>query len=724
MSFRALLATWVVLLPALVFAGADSQPAKKKQRELLRSVLSQLNANEVLDKARVSAQFVSLADGEVIYSRAPDELLNPASNVKLVTTAAALARLGLDFRFSTEFLLEEPLSNGRAKALYVRGKGDPTLSTERLYAIVSELKHEGLTEVQGDLILDDSYFDSERLAPGYDQEDSDRSYMAPTGALSLNLNTVGVYLRPGNSVGSKAAVELEPPSEYFVIEGRLTTGGRHSRRFWVGSKAADDAAHQRIEVRGSVPMGQGAWSVWKKIDHPQLYFGYSLKALLEERGVKVKGKVRVGLAPPKAKPLHIAQSETLDVVLKRLNKHSSNFVAEQLVKVLGAQVKGAPGTTAKGIEVVEEFLETEVGLARGTYVMKNGSGLNDTNRFSAAQLVKLLRHVHSRFSFSPEYLSSVPVGGKDGTLRFRFEGSEAEGRLRAKTGTLEGVTALSGYVQAASGELFAFSLIANDFRGRASPVIQRLDAMGVAVASMGSASGPSGAVATLTGPPSVVGPLEQLEQRMRTYLSMGRAQDKRNVPFLRTAWRSEKDPAVRAAVAEALYRSDPQDYLAARLLVDSFLPSEEVYGRLRLAARELSEEVPGLSSLGEVASSGSPEALARLLELVVATRADAAAQEELAGLLSSVARGAPEELLLAMRGAAEAQKDAVALLARGLVKEADPEHPLWPALRRAMGALDGELADFARRLEAELSTQIAQAKSPPAEEQSPARPGG
>ena len=158
--------------------------------------------------ARLGLQLVSLDDGSVVFSKDADALMNPASNVKLVTAAAALARLGPEYRFDTEFLVE-PGPSERVKTLWVRGKGDPSITTERLHAMASELSHLGLREV-GELVLDDTWFDAERLAPGFEQDISDRAYTAPTGALSLNANAVGVYLR-ASSPGGRAVVELEPP---------------------------------------------------------------------------------------------------------------------------------------------------------------------------------------------------------------------------------------------------------------------------------------------------------------------------------------------------------------------------------------------------------------------------------------------------------------------------------------------------------------------------------
>jgi D-alanyl-D-alanine carboxypeptidase/D-alanyl-D-alanine-endopeptidase (penicillin-binding protein 4) len=503
---------------------------------------------------------------------------------------------------------------------------------------------------------------------------------------------------------------MEPPSEYFIIENMVTTANRRARRFSVSSDAAGD--RQKIILRGTVPTG-GEWSIWKKVDNPPMYFGLTLKHMMEERGIRVRGKVKLGHVPDKARLFYVAQSETFDLVLKRMNKLSSNFVAEQLLKTLGAEVRGAPGSTVKGVQVAEDFLEKEIGIPRGSYVMKNGSGLNDTNRFSSAQIARLLKAMYDRFPLAPEYLSSMGIAGKDGTLRYRFEGSEAVGRLRAKTGTLENVCALSGYVQSLNGEKFAFSMMVNDYAGRSGAVVQSIDAFGAAVAASGTPQGPSRAVQELMSANNTQGPVEEAKARIRTYLALGKQGDKRNISFLRTAWRGEKDPAVRAVVAESIYQSNPQDYLGARALLDSFQATDEVYGRLRGLARDLKVDVPGVSSVVELSAEGNMEALQRLIELTLASSPDEAQKAELSDSLAEVARTAPEELVESLRASPVPERGAaVALLARGLVKAADAQHPLWPAIDKLKGAVDPDLAQYARGLEAALNQRIAQEKAP------------
>ncbi len=726
-----MLASSVLALFTLISGAAAPS---KADREALKKALADVIARTPLKSARTSIQVQSLDDGAVVFAQNADDLLNPASNVKLFTAAASLFKLGPEYRFETEFLIDA--EGGKPRTLYVRGRGDPSITTERLFNIVGELYHAGLREV-GDIAIDESWFDADRLAPGFDQEKGDRAYLAPSGAISLNWNVVGIYLRPGDRPGSKAAVEVEPPSDYFAVESNLATGARYHRRFSVTLGLGSE--RQKVIVRGTIPSERGTTSVWKKIDDPPLYFAYTLKRLLGERGIKVRGRVRIAAAPQHARMLYVAQSETFDLILKRLNKVSSNFVAEQLIKTLGAELKGPPGTFAKGIEVVEDFLQREVGIPRGSYVMQNGSGLNDTNRFSAAQINRLLRFMYERFPLAPEYLSSMGIAGKDGTLRYRFEGSEAVGRLRAKTGTLENVTALSGYVQSLGGEKFTFSILVNDYTGKSAPVVQGIDALGAAIAASGTVQGPGRAVAAMMTQETVIGSLEEATSRIRTYLGIGKQGERKNAPFLRTAWRSEKDPAVRAVIAEALYQSNPEDYVGARMFLDSFSGSDAVYGRLRKVAKALGVEVPGFSALVELSAQGNAEALGHLVELASAAKGDDAAQKEIADALAEVARTAPEELLLAFQGASGEDRDsATTLLARGLAKAADAEHPFWPALRKMIGSVESRVADFAKRLESTMSLKMAREKAPavqpaaatgspppaPTTKKADARPGG
>jgi D-alanyl-D-alanine carboxypeptidase/D-alanyl-D-alanine-endopeptidase (penicillin-binding protein 4) len=702
---RAAAALLAIVAAPLLAAAAEAAPTPAASREL-EAALRAIVDGGPLASARAGVLVEDVETGQTLYAKDADALLNPASNVKLVTTAAALARMGPDYRFDTEFWAEAGWRPGTpAKTLWVRGTGDPTVLTERLWIMAGDLAHLGVRRI-GDLVVDESFFDGERTGPGFDQESGDRSYLAPSGAASLNWNTIAVYVAPGDRAGVKGRVELEPASEYFEIENRTSTVARTGRRPVVISSQPHNGK-QRIVVEGRIAAGSRMQVVWRKIDDPALYLGHTLRKLLELRGVQVSGRVKLGQVAQGARLVHVAQSESLAEIVRRLNKTSNNFVAEQLLKTLGARTKGTPGSWAKGIAAAEEFL-AEVGVPRGAYVMKNGSGLNDTNRFSARQLVTVLRAMWSRFPLQAEYVASLPVAGRDGTIRFRMEGSEAEGRLRAKTGTLEHVTSLSGYVQTAAGKTLAFAVLVNDIPGRPSSVVRSVDAIGTALAASGGKPGALGdAIALARGAPAAetAATPADLAAAVKTYYALGRAGDHRNLHLLRSALRAESEPALRLAVAECVYLSDPDGDTSRRTFLDAVPADPQVLGRLWAAAQ--GDEVPPvLPSLGELADDGNPDALAKLVGIAPAAALDAKLAAAIDDLFSEVAASVPEELVLALRAAPPAaQEAAVAALGAGLVRSDDKEHPFPPALAE-LAKKEDDAGAFARSLQPRVAQAV------------------
>ena len=693
--------------------AADSAPALAEKAPALQQALEQILARTPLHAARASIVVASLESGQVLYAHDPDTLLNPASNVKLFTTAAVLARLGPEYRFDTEIYTDAATANGTVKALYVKGKGDPTFVTERLWALAGDIAHRGVRLVRGDLLVDDGFFDAEREGPGYDQEHGDRSYLAPVGALSLNFNVIAIHVAPGARAGDRGRVEVEPPSDYVAVENRTRTVRGSGRRRVTPSSVRLPSGRQRILVDARLPVGGRDQVFYRKIDDPPVYFGHTLKRLLELRGVKVTGQVKRATVPPSARLLLVAQSEGLGDVVRKLEKSSNNFVAEQLLKTLGAEKKGPPGTWPKGIEAVEDYL-AEAGIPRGSYVMKNGSGLNDTNRFSARQAVTLLRDVWRRFPIMADFVAALPVAGKDGTTRWRMESTE--GRLRAKTGTLEGVTSLSGYVETAGHRVLAFSILVNDFPGRAQLTVRAVDAVGSALAASGGRPGDLGAAVASATPPRSEPRDESsadVKAHLATYYRLGRSGDPRNLPFLRTALKTEGDPVLRIAAAEAIYLSDPDSELARRAFLDGVAADGATsFARLRALGGELESPAPVLGSLADLAAEGVDEALARLVELTPAALSDPALGDRMSELWEDVSRNAPDEVLRALAAAPALASDAaVSAIARGLARSKEPDHPLAETVRQAAKGDALELAAYARRLGPKLEEQLAAARA-------------
>ena len=475
-----------------IASGAATWPGRLAPRDLaaLRLALDAVLDRPPLRAAGVGVQVVSLDTGQEVYARGADRQLNPASNVKLFTSAALLARLGPGYAFTTRVEAAAAPRRGEVADLFVVGRGDPTFVTERLWLLAGDLARRGVRRVLGDVVVDDAWFDGERQGPGYDQEVGDRAYLAPIGALALNFAAVEIHVGPGERPGAAARVALEPASEHLVLQARVSTvaaGGSGALRY--ASRPLPDG-RQLVEVQGQVGVGDAERVVWRRVDDPALYFGATLKRLLALRGVEVKGRVRRGLAPEGTVTLATSSSEGLGAIVRKLEKLSSNFVAEQLLKALGAELSGAPGSWPKGVAAVEGYL-TEAGLAPGSYLLRNGSGLNDANRFSARQVVTVLRDAWRRFPVMADFVAALPVAGRDGTTRTRMPA--AAGRLRAKTGSLAGAVSLSGYVETAAGERLAFSVLVNDFRpGERRAAVRAIDALGEALAAAGSAPEVSG----------------------------------------------------------------------------------------------------------------------------------------------------------------------------------------------------------------------------------------
>jgi D-alanyl-D-alanine carboxypeptidase/D-alanyl-D-alanine-endopeptidase (penicillin-binding protein 4) len=446
--------------PTPVTPGPTGSPAEK-QKWLQQQIDQLLSEAQLGEKTRVGIDVVDVETGKTLYARNDGGLFNPASNVKLFTTAAALALLGPEYRWKTVAYVDAPLVAGELKGrLYLKGHGDPTLVIEDLWRIVADLYAAGLRKVSGDLAVDDTFFDNVRVGPGFDQKQEDLPFRAPEGALSLNYNAVAVHVLPGNSDGGPARVVIDPQTPYFTItnEARTVAAGRDL----LTVETHELADHTEVIVKGRVRLGDPAGQVQlRRVAHPDLYTAYAFKELLARHGIKVTGNVVREATPPTARALSAHYSQPLGVAVRDVNKRSNNFMAEQILKTLGAETGGKPGTWQKGLDAVSAFLE-RLGIAPKSYKMTNGSGLYNSNLFSPAQLTTLLRVAYKDFRFAADFIGSLALAGADGTIGHRMEGGLAERYVRAKTGTLAGVSCLAGYAGAPGHAPLAFAILMND----------------------------------------------------------------------------------------------------------------------------------------------------------------------------------------------------------------------------------------------------------------------
>jgi serine-type D-Ala-D-Ala carboxypeptidase/endopeptidase (penicillin-binding protein 4) len=446
----------------------------------LLSVL--LAVEPMLDQAGVEAEIEKIVRGQALagsktgisvhaleadkplYDKGGDQLLSPASNIKLVTTAAALTLLKPDYRFKTTVLADAPIGpDGTLSGnLYIKGGGDPSLVSERMWFIVNELWHSGLRRITGNVVGDDSFFDAERTQVGWDEDASDRAYQAMTSGLSVNFNTITLRLTPAPQAGRMGKVAFDPPTEFAKLDASVMTQGKRTR-VQIDVTPVENISADKVKVKGSVASGDNGRAFWRKVDYPTEFAAHMFAAFIKSSGVQIEGKVATGVTPASAVTLLLAESPRLTEIVSDLNKTSNNFVAEQIVKTLGAELMQAPGTWPKGLAVIKQFM-TSLGIEEGKYTMQNGSGLGDVNRISPKHFVTVLKAVWKNPLIAPEYVSSLGVAASSGTLRNRMMGGPAAYRVRAKTGSLSNACSLSGYVSTLSGQTLAFSILVNGFK--------------------------------------------------------------------------------------------------------------------------------------------------------------------------------------------------------------------------------------------------------------------
>ncbi|MBI1944330.1 MAG: D-alanyl-D-alanine carboxypeptidase/D-alanyl-D-alanine-endopeptidase [Deltaproteobacteria bacterium] len=455
----------------------------------LKAALTEAINQPALDEAELGFLAVRVKDGLVLGEVGADRLINPASNAKLVTAATALHTLHAEHRFKTEYFVNGTLKDGTLHGnLVVKGYGDPTIVSERLMRVANELYLFGVERITGGIIVDGSWFDGVDEARGWEIEESpDRAYAAAVTALAVNFNATSIYVRP-TEPGRPAVVLVDPPCEQVVLEGAVMTEQLGSGVRVVSDKDQSDDGKQitLLTVEGSVGARQSPFRTYRRVYAPLRHFGSTLIYFLQQRGVKVQHRIMEGPVPDGARLVLVDRSPPLAEVLADLNHYSNNIIAETIIKAIGAEVHGAPGTFDNGLKVARAFLEEQVGFAPGSYTFDNGSGLNDVNRFTARQMVKLLGYMLRDVEGGTEYAASLAVAGTQGTIGFRMRDTPAERRLRAKTGTLRGVSALSGYVADPAGDLVAFSVLSQDIQDGVSGVWQVQNFIGASLASNGA----------------------------------------------------------------------------------------------------------------------------------------------------------------------------------------------------------------------------------------------
>jgi len=395
--------------------------------------------------------------------------LRPASNLKLLTAAAALETLGEDHTFQTELYIKGvQVGHVLQGNVYLKGKGDPTLLEKDFDELAASLKQRQVKFVHGDLIGDDSWYDDVRYSQDLVWGDEQEYYGAAVSALTASPNedydtgTIIVELAPGEKAGKRATVKLEPETDYVKAINKTKTVSADAN-----NKIEIERSHgtQVITVTGTIPEDAGVTKEWVSVEDPTEYALSLFEKSMKKYGIKVLGKRKKGKTPVGAHMIATHQSMKLSQLLIPFMKLSNNSHAEVLVKEMGKEADGE-GSWKDGLKVARNQLKS-MGLDMQTIMMRDGSGISQVNMIPANEITKLLYAIQEKTWF-PAYLNALPIAGNEnrmvgGTLRKRMKGTLAAGNVRAKTGTISGTSSLSGYVTTKRGEKIIFSIILNNF---------------------------------------------------------------------------------------------------------------------------------------------------------------------------------------------------------------------------------------------------------------------
>jgi len=427
--------------------------------DVLSERIDSLLANKNLSHGLQGVVVKSLTTGKVLYERNADLNMVPASNMKLLVSATALDTLGPDFTCKTPVYAAGKIGpDGVLQGdLVIRGAGDPVMESPDLVDLAKQVKAKGISKVTGGVIVDDSMFDARRIGYAWSWDYLSDYYAAQSSPLNLDRNVVQVWVRPAKTVGEPAVVTTIPAAAYMTIESTATTGDAKSAKslnIW------RRLGHGTIVVTGSVALESNPtrFDGLITVDNPAPWVGAVFKDALIAQGVAVDGAVSSGKLPEGAVQVAEHVSPPISRIVSLLNKPSDNLVAEVLLKLVGATVKGR-GSIDSGAEVEREFFK-RVGMDLDAIVIADGSGLSRINYVSPRNLAALLTYMYGHKS-GKAYIDSLPIAGVDGTLRNRMKGTAAQGKVCAKTGHIARVSSLSGYVDTKSGETLVFSIMMN-----------------------------------------------------------------------------------------------------------------------------------------------------------------------------------------------------------------------------------------------------------------------
>lgn len=448
-------------LAALVaLVALRAEPALAREPQLPPAVARALTRHAVPPE-HVSIYVRDASSNEVTLELAADERRSPASIIKVLTTFAALDALGPGYTWKTRAVIDGELTDGVLHGdLILVGGGDPYMTSERWWTFVQNLRQQGLRRITGDVVIDNTYFAPATESRAAFDGQAFRSYNVLPDALMVNFQTAR-FTVAANSQHSKPHIVLNPAPSNLTVHNELRlgsgkcTGYNRGVSFDMGGEGDPNA----ITVSGVFPAACGAFSINRAVMRPPDYAYGLFRTLWSQSGGEIEGGFRLGVAPSDAAVLYEHASLPLPDIIRLVNKFSNNVMARHLLLTLGAEQFGPPATVESGRNAMRVWLAKR-GLQADAFTLENGSGLSRAERVTARGLGEML-DVAWHSPFMPEFAASLPLSALDGTLRNRFDAPGMQGRIRLKTGRIDHVSALAGYVNAASGKTYVVVIIVN-----------------------------------------------------------------------------------------------------------------------------------------------------------------------------------------------------------------------------------------------------------------------
>lgn len=434
--------------PGLVF----SEKVSPKKESALEARVLALVPKAIRPSTGIAV--LDLNSGSQLFALNAEHPFKPASVLKILASIVALQELGPEYRFKTRFFVDE-FKDATVHRLYVKGGADPGLKTENLLYIARELKKRGIKKIE-QIVLDNSAFVE------ISEPQGQRAYQTGASALAFNYNSYGFRICP-SAQGKDASVSIDPWEVGLKLSGSVQTTAASSGMVKIDAQEGSTA----FRLGGTIGVMEPCAVIFRSSFQPEMTLGILLREFLEDSGVKVERSAQMGLVPEEAIPFYEFESDTLKRTIEDLNHYSNNFIAEQLLYVLGEGVDGRMSRQA-GLRRLSGYLN-HLGFPEDEYNLSDASGLSHENRISPRILTRLLKQAYSDIDIGPEFVNSLSVAEQSGTLRKRSFSLDSA-VVRAKTGTIDGVSSLAGYIFTRSGKKYAFSILQNSVNSKEDAV--------------------------------------------------------------------------------------------------------------------------------------------------------------------------------------------------------------------------------------------------------------